>query len=70
MCGFQHDAVCISVVRNFLGFEKTCKEVYAVNLLEYELLHKLFAVAELVYVAFKKRVFCISSLVHANNLHC
>jgi hypothetical protein len=42
--------MCVTVVRNCLGFEKTCKEVYAVNLLEYEFVHKLFAVAELAYV--------------------
>ena len=66
----QHDWMPITVVRNCLGFEKTCKEVYAVNLLEYERVHKLFGVAELVYITWEKRVFCMSSLVHANNLHC
>jgi len=46
--------MCLSVERNCVGFEKTRKEVYAVNLLEYELVHKLSAVAELVYMTKEK----------------
>lgn len=39
----------ITIAPNSLGFVKTSKEVFAVNL-EYELVNKLFAIAEVVYI--------------------